>query len=303
MKAAAKIGSFSLLLAVAAAGHAQATELFATSLEGQQIVKVDTTANTVTQVNVSAIPQPDSLFFLNSTTLLFSGISNGTLNSLDITTGINTVLATGFSGPRDVVINPAGTTAYVSDFNNGRIATVNLSTNTVSTLLSGHNTDGLTFDDSGKFYAVLDRNTVAQINPVTGAIIASISPGGSGNLDGLTYDAFNGKLWAGDFNGGVVELPTDLSTFTNHTLGGFCGQDGVEPDGAGNLFFASRCDSRIHLVSETTFADTPLTFVSGLDDIAPVVGQGSQTGVPEPASMAGLLAGLFGLAALRRRHR
>ena len=50
------------------------------------------------------------------------------------------------NGPRDVVIDPTNSFAFVSDFNNARILKVNLSNNTATTLLSGFRTDGLTFD-------------------------------------------------------------------------------------------------------------------------------------------------------------
>ena len=296
------IGGLALTLAALGAGQAGAVDIYATSLEDQRIVHVDTATNAVTTVNASPLGTTvDSLFFLNSNTLLYTGIGNGTLNSLNISTGATTTLVTGLSGPRDVVIDPGNSFAFVSDYNNARIVKVNLSNNTTSILTAGASTDGLTFDAAGNFYAVVNRNSIVQIDPVTGATINSISPNGFGNLDGLTYDAGGGKLWATDFNGGVLELPTNLSTFTDHALPA-CGQDGVAPDGAGNLFYASRCDFRIHSVDMSTLADTSLTFVNGLDDIAPIVGQGSQTGVPEPASIAIFGTALAGLA-LRRRRR
>jgi DNA-binding beta-propeller fold protein YncE len=274
--------------------------LYATSLDNQKIVQVDTTTNTVTTVQSLSF-QPDSLIFSNPTTIVFTGISNGTLDQLDLTTHTVTQLASGLNGPRDVTLEPGGNTVLVSDSNNDRIERVNLTTHAVSLLASGFFPDGITYDNAGHLFVVDDRGLVLQLDPTTGATINSIRLP-TNNADGITYDSFTGKLWVTDFNGGVISVDTGLTTTQEFGSPFGSGQDGIEGDGNGTLFVASR-DFHVYEFSILGHTWKQDTFVSGLDDLAPVVGLGSPQTAPEPASLTLLGLGVVSLAGYSWRRR
>ena len=75
---------------------------------------------------------------------------------------------------------------------NGSIDSVNLTTHVVTTLYNGgQRPDGLAYDNSGHLFAVLSLNEVAQLHPVTGAVLKTIST--PNKPDGMTFDATTGR--------------------------------------------------------------------------------------------------------------
>jgi hypothetical protein len=287
--------AFAISLTIASRPARADTILYATNLNGSALVKVDVTTNTVTTIT-NTPGQPDSLVFAPNNNIAYSLNSNGEVALYNLLTHTNTILAVGMTGPRDVALDPGGLSILVSNTGAGEIDRVPLAGGAYTPLVTGFSsTDGIAYDASGSLFVVLNGNEIARINPTTGQILNTLT-GFSNSLDGLTYDPYTGELWASSATG-LWEVPTNLSTATSFASGSdkF---DGLESDGHGNLFIAFRT-YRVYQYNIPSNTLTPETFVSGLDDLAPITGLGSSP-TPEPSSV--LLLG-SGLAALGTRLR
>jgi DNA-binding beta-propeller fold protein YncE len=148
---------------------------------------------------------------------------------------------------------------------------------------------------------------VAQIDPVTGAILAT-SPG-LNDLDGLVYDPYSGLLYATSYLGNTIYSidPNNLSNVQNLLggtgTGGLPSPDGITTDGIGDLFIASSeygGDSHIYQYNLVTHVLTQETYVNGLDDLAPASGLGA---LPEPSGLVLVGAGAIGLLSYAWRKR
>jgi hypothetical protein len=291
--------------------RAQAAVLYATSIAGSQIDKVDTVANSVTTY-LNTPSAADSIIFDTSQRVLYTEIFNGQVWRYDPTGPTNVPIAGGFSNPADMVLEPGGNSMLVSEFSGGKIDRINLTTNAVSTLLSpGDNPEGLAYDGTRLFANLGSRGGgptakfVAEINPTTGAIIAT-SPG-LDSLDGLTYDPFSGMLYASSLFSNLIYSidPNNLSIVHDVTskLGTIPAPDGITSDGIGNIFIASSAslgDSHIYQLDLIANTLTQKTFVNGLDDLAPASGLGS---LPEPSSFVLAMFGVVSVGAWRWRRR
>src|SRR5262249_14226079 len=149
----------------------------------------------------------DSLVFDPMGRIIYTALNAGQVRRFNPVTMVDQLLASGFSMPADLALEPGGNSVLVSEFGGGRIDRIDLTTNNVTVLATvGGNPEGLAYDGTGRLFANLgNRNGgptgkfVAQLNPVTGAILAQ-SPG-LDSLDGLTFDAFTGNLYAASLLG------------------------------------------------------------------------------------------------------
>jgi hypothetical protein len=290
-------------------GPAFAIELYATSITNSQIDQVDTVANTVTTY-LNTPSAADSIMFDNAQRLIYTQLFTGDVSRYDPISTSNTLIASGFNEPADVVLEPGGHTMLLSEFFGGKIDRINLTNGAVSTLLTpGGNPEGLAYDGPRLFANLGLRaggptgKQVAEIDPTTGAIL-STSPG-LDSLDGLTYDPYSGLLYASSLFGNCIYSidPNNLTNVQNITakLGIIPGPDGITTDGTGDLFVASSGivgDSHIYQINLINNTLTQETFVSGLDDLAPASGLGS---IPEPTSLTLVALGLSALLITTRR--
>jgi len=297
--------------------------LYATGRTGQigQISKVNVTLNTVTVIDSVQDVNPDSLIFANNTTLLYTNFDGGHGQVRKVNTdGTGDALILGnFNGPADLCLTPGGVDMMFSDFGAGIIYRIaSPLTSPASSVLAGPsaaigpNPEGILFTPNGNLYANIGTRDagadkwVSKLDPVTGAVLASSAH--FQGLDGLTYDPTTGFLFATERDSSkLLKIdPTNLNSTTEINFVDSFGQpvsqiDGLEADGLGNLFIASNVTQRIY---EYRISDGAIIYTSpiinGLDDLAPVVGFGSQT--PEPASLSLLAVGVSGLM-LRRSRR
>jgi streptogramin lyase len=244
------------------------------------------------------------MIFNGPNTIIYTQVVNSQIDIFNTLTSTNSVLATGFAQPRDLVLDPSGTTLVVSDFLSGTIDRVVIATG-VTTVLShpGGTPDGLAYDGKGDLFVVINRDQIVQIDPTTGAVLAK-SKVFDGNLDGLTFDTFSGKLWVASENGGIFSVTTDLGTVTGFTGPAGTSFDGIEGNGLGSLFLAN-FGANVYQFTIASGTFTSETAVPGIDDLAPIVGGGSGGGptpAPEPGSWALLVMGLTGVITFARRR-
>ncbi len=314
------VNAFRIALAAAAvfggAGRASADLLYGSAGDGNTIFTVDTATGAVNTQFRTPTPPPDGLIFTGSSILYLDQGNNavagsGQLRSFNINTRADTLIAGGLSRPADLTLDGSNT-VLVSEFNAGRIDRINVTTGAVSVLGNyGGTPNGLTFDASGRLFAVLGSrftgptgSSVSQLNPTTGAIIATST--GLNSADGLTYDSFSGRLFTASTLSNLLYSinPNNLSDVVSITLPG--PGDGVVSNGRGDLFIGGRqaagaTGAPIYDYKVTSRAVTQVAFVPGAVSI-------DLAAVPEPSSVAlfaiGTVAcggwyGLFG----RRRSR
>jgi streptogramin lyase len=301
-----------LTLAMVAIGKASAATLYATSIGGSQIDKVNTVANTETTF-INTPSAADSIIFDASGNMLYTELYTGQIRRYNPTSLVDSAVTLPYSlsNPADMALDPGGATMLVSEYAAGRIDRVNLTTGAITPLLTpGGDPEGLAyvgnklFANIGYRYGGVTGKEVVQIDPVTGAILA-VSPG-LDSLDGLTYDPYSGLLYASSLFGNKIYSidPNNLNNVQDVTakLGVVPGPDGITSDGVGDIFVASSDslgDSHVYQLNLISDTLTMETYVPGLDDLAPAAGPGSFP-TPDNGSSLGLLCvGLAGIALCR----
>ena len=270
---------------------------------GTSISAWNTTTNTVSLVTGSANGgSVDSLIFDPAGDILYSIIGTNSIGKFNLTTHSNTVLSTGgnLNGPADMALDPSGTTFLVSNAFDGSIDRINIATGTQTILYNGGlRPDGLAYDSSGNLFAILNLSEVAQIDPVTGAVLKTIAT--PNEPDGLTFDSATGNLYVSSDGGGFYTVNTSLTSAVFTSLPGSPILDGDASNG-NLLYFIHRNTSGLQYNLTTGLITETSPGIAGADDIAPLSGGGAPP-VPEPRGLVLLAMGLLGVAGYVRRTR
>jgi glucose/arabinose dehydrogenase len=266
---------FAVLLYIAPQSWSQL--LYATNEVSAQLLEVNMSTGVVTTLFSNIGANPDSLLVDSRGRIIYTVEKSGDVDIYDPSTGLNSVLATGFLYPRDLVFDPGGATLLVSNYEKGEIDRINMTTGAWTPLLTKQKTvDGMAYDSQGNLFANVKQHTqIVQINPTTGAILKTLTVVTNQarayyGLDGLTYDPYTGELWATDVGTGancLVEIPTNLSGFTLVQVGNMVTPDGLISDGLGNIYLSVNL-SRVYEYNIPTNTITKEVRVTGVDDVA-----------------------------------
>ncbi len=280
MTLAKTLRRFSLLLFFTSPLFAQ--QLYFTNEPKETLEVINLSTGVITTLYNTAA-RNDDLTLDSSGNLIYTEPGPGTVNSYNPTTGVNTVLASGLPYLRDLEIEPGGQTMLIAVYSPGSIYRYNFSTGTVVPLAKKLITcDGIAYDGYGNLYAVANHNTIVQINPVTGAVINTLTlepHSGINGGDGLTYDPYSNSLWAthdGTTGKGLIQIltnengPTGFNLFLfTSTLKG-AAPDGIKSDGNGNLYVGAIAKIFVYNISTNTI--TSLYNVGGADGVSLVPG-------------------------------
>jgi streptogramin lyase len=274
--------------------------LYASDLYKAQIYKVDKSTGTLLQTIPVSEPL-DSLIFDNHNDIIYSAWVGGVgqVRRVDPTVGISsdTLLATVGVRAADLALVPGGNFVLVISQVTGMIYEVDLNHpgQTPTTFGSGQYNGGITFDSSGRLFALSNSaagSAIVELNPTTFTVMASSGP--LTGVDGLAFDPYSGNLFASSRavdpssgERGIYELSLQPGCFlhapliTSSAFPPTFNPDGLEPDGEGNLYLASQgttSDEKIYRYDITTGELVALTSaLSGLDDLVPLSGLGGHS--------------------------
>lgn len=259
------------------------------------------------QANVASTNGADGIIFAPNGNLLIGGQGSGNVYEVSPTTGA--VLDTQATGAASYHLTLRAGTIYTSDFG-GALKTLDFPMTTTTTTTITGDDNGVTqiaFNAIGASYYVNGNpngggniGTIDLATGVTTRLFSSVE-----SAHGMIYDPFTnlitlfgaGKTGTLDSAGVLKQAASDFT----------CDFDQGAVDGKGHALVAG-CSSitfiDYSLSGDITAPDffTVVTGFGGIDDVAPLVGEGSQTGtVPEPTTLGLLAAGLLGLRSLRRK--
>jgi sugar lactone lactonase YvrE len=272
---------FALLLVGTLSSSAQLAQMYISN-EGQKELQLlnPNTSELTTLYNLAA--EPDDLTLNSLGQLIYSVPAAGTVNLFDPVAKTNTTLVSGLKWVRDLEVEPGGQTLLIAVYSPGEIVRYNFATGKTTTLIKKLGTcDGITYDPNGNLYAVANHNTIIQINPVTGAILSTLTletHHGVNGGDGLTYDSYSGALWAthdGTTGTGVIKIPIsqtgltgDFTLYLSKDFG--TSPDGIKSDGNGNLYIGAIWWAMVYNIPTNTITYSIVT--KGADGVALVPG-------------------------------
>jgi sugar lactone lactonase YvrE len=289
-KVRAVLASFFLVAAIAASANAQVAQIY-TSSEGAKpgLYQVNFSTGKLTTLYPTTA-KLDDMLVTPSGQIIYSIPSLGQVDMYTPSTGVNTILATGVGDARDLIITPNGqnlmmaghtdpASIYQYNFASGKTTVFVPKTKGIS------NMDGLAYDVYGNFYAVENNNTIVQLNPTTGAVIATIvmePHSGVNGADGLCYDSTTNSLWAthdgktSPLGFGLMQIPVQPSGFVS-TSPGFTfhpwnigNTDGIKSDGKGNLYIGAIWTAEVYNIPTDTLVGSVV--VKGSDGVGLVPG-------------------------------
>lgn len=211
----------------------------------------------VAEIVDSSLTQPWGIAFNPSGSLAFVA----TLDSYDVVNVIDTETNTivqrltlpddGY-GMADLVVNNAGTFAYVTQPDLSVVWVLDLGTYTFTKSIAvggGASTLAISPDDSRLYVANYDDGTVTVIDTSTESIVTTI--GGLSSPFGLTVNPAGTAVYVADYYLGVVKISTATNTITA-TIGGVGVNDVVvSPDGS-TVYAADYDNATVRVISAAT---------------------------------------------------
>lgn len=276
------------------AAYAQFAQIYISS-EGQgTLQQLNFNTNQLTTLfTIPGIPptnKPDDMTLNSAGQLIYSLPNAQTVNLWDPITKQNTVLASGIGGARDLEIEPGGQTMLIAKYSAPpELIRYSFVTGKWTVLIGKSanlgTVDGISYDEYGNLYIVSNHNTIKQINPTTGAIIATLTletHNGVNGADGLTYDYYTHSLWAThdgkDLGTGLLQIfvqpsgfvSTGSSGFILYPLTGITNVDGIKSDNKGNLYIGAIWTAIVYNIP--TREITANVTVKGADGVSLVPG-------------------------------
>jgi hypothetical protein len=288
----------------------QAQQFYATNEAAGQLEIVDLQKQTITVVYTAA-GRADSILVNAQKQLIYDLSPQGVLALYDPATNTNTILLSNLDSPRDLLFdvptacnpNANANTMLVSEYSSGQIIRYDFTTGTFTKLgaqlgskATGWSVDGLAYDAQGELFAIANHSNVVQLDPCTGAVLKTLVlephykvDGG----DGMVYDPYTGQLWishdGSDNANGLIEVPTDLSSFSLFQSGNIPVPDGIVSDGKGNLYIGAGLQRLVAYNIPTDTLAHPMSesfLVPGLDSLELIPGTSTTVGLslsPNPA--------------------
>jgi len=264
-----------LTLAALLVQSAFAAEFVGTNISSGQLLLVSPPNSSAMITTTGA--QPSGLIFGPTQEIIYALSGAGAVHIYNPFTRTDTTLATGFTTPTYLTMEPACKSILVSDTGVNKIFRITLNTRVVTTLYNGTDKiQGLTYDNGGNLFAVDDQlNAIVQIDPATGAFLNQ-TPASSPLTapEGLVFDYFTQQLFATSNSGQVLyEVPTNLLTVTTIPFTAEPTLHGIVSDNGGNLYIvgANATTGFLLQYSISTGVEKTLNTVPGLQDIALVI--------------------------------
>jgi DNA-binding beta-propeller fold protein YncE len=199
----------------------------------------------VSSTGTAAVTQQD----LNTITLV-SASGSGTRGTVSVG-----------ADPGDVVFNAAGTTAYVSGFNDGSIKAVSVSAARVTgSVTIGSNAYRMALSpDGSRLYVTTTSGSVVVVNPAT--MTQGTSVGLAGSLQGIALHATGLALYVTSTDGTISRLLAGTLTLATSTRVGGKPAD-VAVAGADELLVANE-DGWVDVLNVSTLASKARILIPG----------------------------------------
>jgi len=141
--------------------------------------------------------------------------------------------------PDDITFNSAGSTAYVTNLNDGTVGVINTATGTQTTTypVAGEPLRVLVGPGSSSLYVTLSNGELVVLNAATGAATTSITIGGVPN--GLALDPVASRLYVASTAGTVTVINTTTNAPVDTFLVGGAPQDVAIIAGRNALYVAN----------------------------------------------------------------
>lgn len=177
------------------------------------------------------------------------------------------------SGPTDVVVNPTGTTAYVTNYTSGTVSEIDLATGVVTTINVGTNPTSIAIDPTGTFAYVTNYDNPGTGTDVTRILLSDRSTTTISGFNGPRFVVFastGNRAYVSNQTGSTVSV---INTATNTLIPGELITVGSGPQDMaisanGTKLYVSRTNAGAVAVVDLTTKTSPgvTTPITGLSD-------------------------------------